>query len=47
MMGFLLFVVVAVGLIALMHDHDRNEMRREALDDYKRLEYHHLYPTSN
>ncbi len=46
-MGFLLFAVVTVGLIALMHDHDRNMMKQEAMKDYRHMEYHHLYPTSN
>ena len=47
MMGILMLVAAAVGLMVLLHDHDRYLMSREAMGAYKHMEYHKLYPTSN
>ncbi len=46
-MSILITIAVCAGLIMLMHDHDRCQMRREALNEYYRTEYRRVYPTSN
>ncbi len=46
-MGILILVAAAAGLMVLLHDHDRYLMSREAMGAYKHMEYHRVYPTSN
>lgn len=46
----MLFVVllVLVGVVSyLMQDHDRDMREAESLQELYRMEYHHVYPTSN
>ncbi len=46
-MGILMLIAAAVGLVVLLHDHDRYLMSREAMGAYRHMEYHKMYPTSN
>lgn len=46
-MVFLIFVLLGIVLCCLIGDHSRQMQDAEMMAELYRLEYHHVYPTSN
>lgn len=46
-MVFLVLVLLGIVLYCLIGDHSRQVRDAEVMEELYRLEYHHIYPTSN